>query len=120
MLNKKSIIRNFVGTHKMGKSADYSVVKVESDRVFLIDLNLGNRSVTNDAESVFSKIKKIFPDHRVIYRDSMGRWDEIVLDEELSNPSEFPDSVVCGFVCYDEYVPSEDEILNFPTSLFIK
>jgi hypothetical protein len=36
--------------------ADYKVVAVDEDRVFLIDLDTGSRTVTNDAEAVFTEI----------------------------------------------------------------
>lgn len=104
----------------MGKFSDYAIVKVEEDRVFLIDLNLGNKSVTNDAENVYVKIKKIFPNHRIIYRDTMGRWDEIVLDINLCDPEEFPKNISCGFLFYDEHLPNEEEISKFPISAFLR
>jgi hypothetical protein len=57
----------------------YDIVKIENDRVFIIDLNLPNtRSVTNDAEKVWKEIQTMFPNKRLIYRDTMGRWDEII------------------------------------------
>lgn len=60
----------------------YDIVKIESDRVFIIDLNLPcSKSVTNDAEQVYNEIKALWPDKRIIYRDSMDRWDEIICDE---------------------------------------
>jgi hypothetical protein len=106
MFNKKSITRD----------ADYSVVKVDKDRVFLIDLNLGNKSITNDAENVYKEIINIFPNHRIIYRDTMGRWDEISLDESVSSD----DHIYCGFINYNEYVPNEEEFENFPISHFLR
>lgn len=60
--------------------SDYEIVCVEEDKIFLVDLDLGNRSVTNDAERVFEEINKNFPGRRIIYRDTLGHWDEIVLD----------------------------------------
>lgn len=61
------------------KNALYDIVKVDEDKVFVIDLDLpGVRSVTNDAEYVWEEIQKIFPGKRLVYRDTMGRWDEMV------------------------------------------
>lgn len=58
----------------------YDIVKVDSDKVFLIDLNLpGTKSVTNDADLVWDDIQKLYPGKRIIYRDTMGRWDEMIL-----------------------------------------
>lgn len=104
----------------MGKPSDYEIVKVTENKVFIIDLSLGNRSVTNDAEDVYVELKKIFPNHKIIYRDSMGHWDEIVLDNELSNPAEYPSGIYCGFVAYDGELPSEQEINNFPSSILLR
>jgi len=53
----------------------------------IIDLNLGNMSVTNDVENVLIEISERFQEGNplaesaVIYRDSEGLWDEIVLDQ---------------------------------------
>lgn len=57
--------------------ADFEVIGVTEDRVFLVDLNKGNRSVTNDAENVVARLAILHPNKRIIYCDSMGRWDEI-------------------------------------------
>lgn len=58
--------------------ADYKVVSVESDRLFVIDLDTGSRSITNDAEAVANEIWKEHGNIRLIYRDSTGNWDEIL------------------------------------------
>ena len=57
--------------------ADYAVIQIDFDRVFLVDLDLGGRSVTNDAEAVCEEMQAAYPGKRVVYRDSMGRWDEM-------------------------------------------
>lgn len=62
------------------KRADYDIVRVEYDRVFIIDLDLGNKSVTNDAEYVYSELQSLWPNRRVIYRDSIGEWSEITTE----------------------------------------
>lgn len=59
-------------------TADYDVVKVAEDMVWIVDLDRGNRSVTNDAERVVAELAKQYGERRIIYRDSMGRWDELV------------------------------------------
>ena len=89
--------------------ADYEVVRVEEDRVFIIDLDLGNKSVTNDAEEVFKEIKLHFPDRRLIYRDTLGKWDEIVEDEHW-----------IVYNNYFEHLPEESEIKNFPSSELLR
>lgn len=88
--------------------SDYEIVRVEQDRVFIVDLDLGNRSVTNDADEVFEEIQKNFSKKRVIYRDSMGNWDEIYLEKSVD------------FKPYNEHLPDNLEIKNFPTSEFLR
>lgn len=60
--------------------ADYEVVEVVADLVFLVDLDRGGRSVTNDAEAVVAEMLAMHPGRRVVYRDSRGRWDELCHD----------------------------------------
>lgn len=57
----------------------YTIVKVESDAVFLVD-NDDGRSVTNDAEAVVSSVLQKLGNRRIFYRDTMGVWDELVHD----------------------------------------
>ena len=56
--------------------ASYDVVKVTEDTIYLVDKNRG-MSVTNDAESVVAEVVNEHGDKRVVYRDSMGNWDEL-------------------------------------------
>lgn len=56
--------------------ATYDVVKVTDEEIFLVDRNRG-MSVTNDAENVVSEVVTEYGNKRVIYRDSMGCWDEL-------------------------------------------
>lgn len=49
--------------------------------VWIIDLDQnGARSVTNDAENVCAELHSRYPNCRIIYRDTMGRWDELCHD----------------------------------------
>lgn len=45
--------------------------------VFIVDNDVG-MSITNDAEAVVEDVLRQYPDHRIIYRDTMGQWDELV------------------------------------------
>jgi len=56
--------------------ATYDVVRVTSDVIYLVDRNRG-MSVTNDAENVVAEVVNEYGDKRVVYRDSMGNWDEL-------------------------------------------
>lgn len=62
----------------------WKIVRVTDDTVFLVDLDEGYTSVTNDAENVYAYIHKMHPDKRVVYRDSMGYWDEIAMDGNVA------------------------------------
>jgi hypothetical protein len=62
--------------------ASYSVDRATSDpilgkMVFIVDNDVG-MSITNDAEAVVEDVLRQYPDHRIIYRDTMGQWDELV------------------------------------------
>ena len=65
----------------MMNEASYEIIGVDSKErlVYLVDLDNG-RSVTNDAERVWSKVQAQHPGYRLIYRDTLGRWDEITTD----------------------------------------
>jgi hypothetical protein len=60
--------------------SDYHVVKHVPGIVWLVDLDLGRMSVTNDAEAVVASIDAEYPDCKIYYRDSAGCWDELVHD----------------------------------------
>lgn len=62
-------------------AADYTYT-VEGNVIAIVDLDLGNRSVTNDIEYILDDIRSEIGDlagYSVIYRDSMGRWDGVRL-----------------------------------------
>ena len=66
-----------MGTH----DATFQIVKTTAEIVWLVDLDeSGRRSVTNDAERVVDQLYKLYGDRRIIYRDSMGNWDELIHD----------------------------------------
>lgn len=60
--------------------SDFTISKVEPDKVFIVDLDNGSMSVTNDAENVVAYLYERFGDRRFIYCDTMKRWDELVHD----------------------------------------
>jgi hypothetical protein len=59
--------------------SDWALVKVEDDKVFIKDLDYGRMSVTNDAEAVYAHLQEKYPGGRVIYCDSDGNWEEIII-----------------------------------------
>lgn len=66
-------------------NADYTYT-VEDNVIAIVDLDLGNRSVTNDMELVLNEIRAELGDLAglsVIYQDSMGRWDGVRLVNDV-------------------------------------
>jgi hypothetical protein len=65
----------------LGNRSSYTHT-VEGEFICVVDLDVG-RSVTNDAENVVADLARIVPgglkDKRIIYRDSEGTWDEMLL-----------------------------------------
>lgn len=64
------------------KQSDFAVLGVTERVTYIIDLDLGGMSVTNDCERVYEWCKYHYPSKQVVYRDSMGRWDEMYRDPE--------------------------------------
>ena len=66
-------------------NSDYAILHLSEshkDTMFVIDNN-GDTSVTNNAANVVKDVLSQHyckPDSRIIYRDSMGRWDEMKHD----------------------------------------
>jgi len=58
--------------------SDYEVVEVTPTMVKIVDLDRGNKSVTNDAENVTRELFTSHGNKRFIYRDSDGYWDELL------------------------------------------
>ncbi len=61
-------------------SPDFEIVGHRDGVVYLVDLDRGGPSVTNCAERVVAQVAADYPDHRIVYRDTTGRWDELVHD----------------------------------------
>ena len=61
----------------MTRRADYEMVKVTPEIVWIRDRNLGNVSVTNDAEGVCWRVWHDYSGRRIIYQDSEGDWSEL-------------------------------------------
>jgi hypothetical protein len=69
--------------HQLNRSvcqADFSYT-MTLDLIKIVDLNLGNKSVTNDIENVLRKIEGwhqgSIAGFKIMYRDSDGYWDGI-------------------------------------------
>jgi hypothetical protein len=63
--------------------SSFEVVLANQQVVAIHDLDAG-RSVTNDAERVVSVLHRegILRKQRLLYRDTMGNWDEILHDSK--------------------------------------
>jgi hypothetical protein len=60
--------------------SDYAVLKLKDNVIYIKDLDFGG--VSDDAENVLRYLQESFgADKRVIYQDSMGRWDEMKFDD---------------------------------------
>lgn len=81
--------------------ADFRVVQVDENKVFVVDPDNGGKSITNDAEWVWEQVSAAHPGRRLIYRDTMGRWDEIV----PVVPNDRHGVVTVNFRPYNEEVP---------------
>jgi hypothetical protein len=75
-------------THQLNRSvcqADFAY-SMTLDLIKIVDLSLGNRSVTNDIENVLRKIEiwhqGPVTGFRIMYRDSNGYWDGVRWDGE--------------------------------------
>jgi hypothetical protein len=64
--------------------ADFTIVggmAKEFTVLAIIDLDRGGKSVTNDIENVVQSLTSagfLFPGKSLIYRDSMGNWDQVL------------------------------------------
>jgi hypothetical protein len=67
----------------MSFHAEYFVIGLHQDFVGTADANQGGRNVTDDAERVVHEVlqgHQLLPKQRLLYRDTLGRWDELVHD----------------------------------------
>lgn len=77
---------NYQKKRDMGRDfgSDFTINHADDELIFIVDLNLGGRSVTNDAENVLMRIDAAVENgiggRRVFYRDSMRQIDEILHD----------------------------------------
>jgi hypothetical protein len=74
----------------------WRVVKSTPGILFIEDLDDGGMSVTNAAEHVCDLVHYLRGSLRIVYRDTMGRWDELV----------HQDGVFQRYAPYDGEVPA--------------
>ena len=82
--------------------ADFRVVLVEDDRVFIVEPATGGKTVADDAKWVWDRVSERYPNRRIICRDFVtDRWGEIV----PIHPTDSLGVVTANFRPYDEHVP---------------
>lgn len=59
------------------RKSDFEIVALDRQAVWIVDLDCGGPSVTNDAERVCRCLHAEYPGRRIFYRDTMGNWDEL-------------------------------------------
>lgn len=79
--------------------ADFEL-HVEEHRleIRIVDQDLGGMSVTNDLERVLAlvatRVQRSLEDYDILYRDSTGTWDMVVVKRSLANT--FTAEVIVG------------------------
>lgn len=63
-------------------NSDWELIEIKNNIIFIRDLDLGNKSLTNDAERVARIFQHSHPNHRLVYQDSEGDWCEIILHND--------------------------------------
>lgn len=61
--------------------AHVTVDLVTPDRVYLVDDNDGAMSITNDAEAVVAWANRLYPNRRILYKDTDGHIDELLHED---------------------------------------
>ena len=74
--------QSMIGTYESGIQHAVFQYMVVDKVVRVVDIGLTHRSVTNDADHVIKVLRERGVDLTlpVIYRDSMGRWDQLLVE----------------------------------------
>lgn len=65
--------------------SDYNYT-IEDNIIAIVDLDKGNRSVTNDIDKVVQDLRNTLGDlagYAIIYKDSMGIWDGVRIENGI-------------------------------------
>ncbi|WP_422452134.1 hypothetical protein [Endozoicomonas sp. ALC066] len=72
--------------NKINAADSYQLIHCSDTTIVLVDPELGAMSLTNNAINVIDHLSKSLPggigSRKVYYRDSMGRFDELVIRDE--------------------------------------
>lgn len=63
----------------MKNRSDYEIIEENEEYILIKDLNIGNRSVTNDVENVVADLIEKLNGKRLFYQDTMYCIDEILI-----------------------------------------
>jgi len=58
--------------------SSFTISHITLETVFIIDNDDGHMSVTNDAEAVVQHLNSIYPNKRIVYKDTEGEWTELL------------------------------------------
>lgn len=61
----------------MKRQSEFAWRQETKDAVYIVDLDNGGLSVTNDAENVVKACLDLYGPKKIVYRDSEGNWDEL-------------------------------------------
>lgn len=78
---RKDMVAKMRATNRINRS-HYRLHRLEDGIIYLIDDELpGYVSVTNDIENVVKEVGARHGfQHRIVYKDTLGRWDEAIHD----------------------------------------
>jgi len=106
----KSHIPRKLGKNNLHGPSDFDYAQTDNGFLVIIDLDLGNRTVTNDMHNVIDTLaEKGFDLHKmkVIYRDSSGLYDAVLINDDntlLGIASLYAKTQSEAFYKYDERV----------------
>lgn len=94
--------------------ADYTY-EIVNGVLYIINLDLGNKSVTNDMQAVLFELKKEYDNlpNTIVYRDSMDIWDHVIHDNgrflgiEPFKESDVPEEIMAVTKAYNESSTAE-------------
>lgn len=58
--------------------SNYTILGIKSDVIYIEDMNIGGKSLTNDIEDTIREVVNLLGNKRIIYKDSEGVWCEAI------------------------------------------
>ncbi len=66
------------------QKSNFAILDITERVIYLEDLNMGGRSMTNDAETVYAWCEHHYPGKKVVYKDSEGAWAQMLKETDSS------------------------------------